>query len=81
MVTDGPNWYNHWNKQHETRKESETWAHFPQRVIMIWCYWKVERLYNKEYGEISRGDLYRKTLEHLALKRSLKTAGTVPWGG
>lgn len=34
MVPEGPNGYNHWNKQHETRKESETWAHFLQQVIM-----------------------------------------------
>lgn len=54
---------------------------FFNKSSWLWCYWKVERLYNKEYGEISRGDLYRKTLEHRALKRSLKRAGAVPWGG
>lgn len=53
---------------------------FFNKSLGLWCYWKVERLYNKEYGEISSGDLYRKTLEHLALKRSLKTAGAGPWG-
>lgn len=33
MVTEGPNWSHRWNKQHETRKESETSAHFLQQVI------------------------------------------------